>query len=60
MVLGVDVGGTKVAVGAVDGVNVLEQNEEPTLTESTEALLDGIESVVRSVIGVAGEPEARR
>jgi glucokinase len=58
VVLGVDVGGTKVAVGAVDGVNVLEQNEEPTLTESTEALLDGIESVVRSVIGVAGEPEA--
>jgi glucokinase len=58
VVLGVDVGGTKVAVAAVEGIDVLEQNEEPTVTESTEALLDGIESVVRGVMDQAGEPEA--
>lgn len=58
MVLGVDVGGTKVAVAAVDGVTVHESIEHPTLTASTEALLDGIEAAVRDVIGRAGEPEA--
>ena len=58
MVLGVDVGGTKVAVAAVEGVEVAEKQEQPTVTESTEALLDGIEAVVRPVMQSAGEPEA--
>ena len=58
VVLGVDVGGTKVAVAAVDGVTVHEATEHPTLTASTEALLDGIEAAVRDVIEQVGQPEA--
>jgi glucokinase len=58
VVLGVDVGGTKVAVAAVDGVTTHDAVEHPTVTENTDALLDGIESAVRRVIGESGEPEA--
>ena len=58
MVLGVDVGGTKVAVAAVDGVTPREAVEDPTLLESTDALLDGIEATVRRVIERVGQPEA--
>jgi glucokinase len=58
VVLGVDVGGTKVAVAAVDGVTVRESTEDPTNLGTTEALLDGIEAVVRRVIDKTGEPEA--
>ena len=42
LVLGVDVGGTKVAVAAVDGVTIREAAEDRTRTASTEELLDGI------------------
>jgi glucokinase len=58
VVLGVDVGGTKVAVAAVNGVTATHAAEHPTVTVSTDALLDGVEHVVRDVIGAAGEPEA--
>ena len=58
MVLGVDVGGTKVAVAAVDGVTATHAAEHPTVTASTDALLDGVEHVVRDVMREAGEPEA--
>jgi glucokinase len=58
VVLGVDVGGTKVAVAAVDGVTATHTAEHPTVTVSSDALLDGIEHVVRDVIAVAGQPEA--
>jgi glucokinase len=58
VVLGVDVGGTKVAVAAVDGVTVGEATEDPTATDTPEALLDGIEAVVRRVIAKVGVPEA--
>jgi len=58
VVLGVDVGGTKVAVAAVEGVNVRDSVEHPTDTSSTEALLDGIEGAVRELLGRAGEPAA--
>jgi glucokinase len=58
VVLGVDVGGTKVAVAAVDGVTARHAAEHPTVTVSTDALLDGIEHVVRQVIEAAGQPEA--
>jgi glucokinase len=56
--LGVDVGGTKVAVAAVDGVTVRSATEDPTNTSTTEELLDGIEAAVRRVIDKEGEPEA--
>jgi glucokinase len=58
VVLGVDVGGTKVAVAAVDGVTATRTREHPTVTVSTDALLDGVEHVVRDVIADAGRPEA--
>ena len=58
MVLGVDVGGTKVAVAAVDGVTVREATEDPTIKGTTEGLLDGIELAVRRVIDSVGLPEA--
>jgi glucokinase len=55
-VLGVDVGGTKVAVGAVDGSGLREVRENPTDVSGTEALLDGIEATVREVAGRVGQP----
>jgi glucokinase len=55
-VLGVDVGGTKVAVGAVDGSGLREVRETPTDVSGTEALLDGIEATVREVAGRVGQP----
>jgi len=58
VVLGVDVGGTKVAVAAVDGVTATHAVEHPTVTASTDALLDGLEHAVRTVIAEAGQPEA--
>jgi glucokinase len=58
VVLGVDVGGTKVAVAAVDGVTASHAAEHATVTSSTDALLDGVEHVVREVMREAGQPEA--
>lgn len=58
MVLGVDVGGTKVAVAAVEGVSAAHMAEHPTVLSSADALLDGVEHVVRQVIREVGEPEA--
>ena len=56
--LGVDVGGTKVAAAAVEGGQPRHAVEHPTVLDSSEALLDGIESAVREVTAAAGEPEA--
>jgi glucokinase len=58
VVLGVDVGGTKVAVAAVDGVTVSDSTEDPTVTDTTEALLDGIDAAVKRMIERVGQPEA--
>jgi glucokinase len=58
VVLGVDVGGTKVAVAAVDGVTPAHATEHATVLSSADALLDGVEHAVREVIREAGEPEA--
>jgi glucokinase len=58
VVLGVDVGGTKVAVAAVEGVATHGGIQHPTVIESTDALLDGLEATVRRVIDEVGEPEA--
>ena len=56
--LGVDVGGTKVAVGAVAGCEATEIVEHPTDTSGSAPLLDGIEAGVREVVGKVGEPAA--
>jgi glucokinase len=58
LVLGVDVGGTKVAAGAVRGASVSDHVERPTKISSTSALLDGLEATVRELISCAGEPAA--
>jgi glucokinase len=58
VVLGVDVGGTKVAVAAIDGVTVHDSVERPTVLDSTSALLDGLEETVRLLIGRVGRPTA--
>jgi glucokinase len=57
-VLGVDVGGTKVAVAAVDGARAREAIERPTELSGAEALLDGIEAAVAEMIGRVGRPAA--
>jgi glucokinase len=54
----VDVGGTKVAVAAVNGVTATHSAEHPTVTANADALLDGVEHVVRSVMRDVGDPEA--
>jgi glucokinase len=56
LVLGVDVGGTKVAAGAVADARAREKVEHPTDVTSTEALLDGIEACVKEVVEQVGEP----
>lgn len=58
MVIGVDVGGTKVAAAKVDGNECVSHVERPTELRSSEALIDQIESVVREVMEKEGEPAA--
>src|SRR3954462_1591722 len=57
-VIGVDVGGTKVAAARIDGSKCVAHVEQPTELGSSEALIEQIESVVRQVIESEGEPEA--
>jgi glucokinase len=58
LVLGVDVGGTKVAVAALRGAEPHHRIEHPTKLSSTSALLDGLEGTVRQVMAVVGTPAA--
>jgi glucokinase len=55
LVLGVDVGGTKIAAGVVEGPRARDVVESPTMLSSTEALLDGLQ---RTVVARAGQPAA--
>jgi glucokinase len=57
-VIGVDVGGTKVAAARIDGRDCVSAVEQPTELGSSEALVDQIEAVVRKVIADEGEPAA--
>jgi len=54
-VLGIDVGGTKVAVARVEGAGAHNAVEHPTDLDSTEQLLDGIAAAVAEV---GGTPDA--
>jgi glucokinase len=58
LVLGVDVGGTKVAVAALHEVDVVARAERPTVLSSSQALLDGLEATAREVIEDSGPPAA--
>jgi glucokinase len=57
-VIGIDLGGTKVAVAAVEDTQVSHLVAHPTDLSSPEALLDGIEAAAREVWAAAGTPEA--
>jgi glucokinase len=58
MVLGVDVGGTKIAVAAVEGAAARNRLEHPTRLGSTAELLEGLEATANEVISAAGRPAA--
>ena len=57
-VIGVDVGGTKVAVAAIAGTDARGLIEHPTDLASSAALLDGIEATVLEVAREMGPPAA--
>ncbi len=57
-VLGIDVGGTKIAVAAVSGTEVRHRVERSTDLTSQEALIDGIASAALEVTEAAGGVEA--
>src|SRR5258706_4193910 len=56
--LGIDVGGTKVEIAAVEGGAAVDPQQVPTPLDSAEALLDGIEALAHRVMAAHGEPTA--
>jgi glucokinase len=58
LVLGVDLSGTKVVVGAVVGREAGMVVEHPFIASGSEPLLNGIEAWVREVSSSAGDPAA--
>ena len=57
-VIGIDVGGTKVAAGRVVGARALEIAERPTDLRSADALLDELEAAAREIIERSGPVDA--
>jgi glucokinase len=57
-VLGIDVGGTKVAVARVEGARAAGKVERATELSDVDALLDGIAEIVKEVVGDGDGPEA--
>ena len=57
-VIGVDVGGTKVAAAVIENAKARESVEHPTDVSSTDALVAGIEAAVAEVSSRAGNPDA--
>ncbi|HEX8067071.1 MAG TPA: ROK family protein [Thermoleophilaceae bacterium] len=57
-VIGVDVGGTKVAAARVAGTEARGAVSHPTDLSGTGPLLDGIEAAIREVAAAEGDPEA--
>jgi glucokinase len=57
-VLGIDVGGTKIAVGAVEGATLREHVERPTELSGAGELLQGLEVAARELIDSVGQPAA--
>jgi glucokinase len=56
--LGIDVGGTKIEIAAVEGARAIDPQQIPTPLDSTDALLDGIETLTERAISQHGEPVA--
>ena len=57
-VIGVDVGGTKVAAARIAGTEVVEPVVHPTDLSGADALMAGIEAAIREVTERTGEPDA--
>src|SRR3954451_15454941 len=57
-VIGVDVGGTKVAAARVDGSDCVAFVEQPTHLDTSDGLIDQIEAVVKEVVETEGRPDA--
>jgi glucokinase len=57
-VLGIDVGGTKVEIATVVDGHAIEPMKIPTPLDSSEALIDGMETLARRVIERDGQPLA--
>jgi len=57
-VLGIDVGGTKVAVAEIDGGRVRAALERPTDVSSAPALLAGVEAAAKEIVEETGRPAA--
>ncbi|MBA3359080.1 MAG: ROK family protein [Thermoleophilaceae bacterium] len=57
-VLGIDVGGTKVAVARIEGSAAHDAVEHPTDVDGTDQLLAGIEAAVAEVVQRSGPPDA--
>ena len=57
-VIGVDVGGTKVAAARIAGTEVLDLVVHPTDLSGSDALMAGIEAAIRDGAGASGEPDA--
>jgi glucokinase len=55
-VLGIDVGGTKVAAAVVEGTEATHAVEHPTSLDSEEAVVAGIAAAAQEVIDAAGVP----
>lgn len=53
-IVGIDVGGTKVAAAVVDGVEIVARVERPTETAGAAALLDEIAALAREAVERAG------
>jgi glucokinase len=58
VVIGVDVGGTKVAAARIVGTEVLSPVVHPTDLSGSDALMAGIEAAIREVAEATEEPEA--
>ena len=56
--IGVDVGGTKVAVAKIEGREAVSAQEKPTELSSTDALIEQIEQQVKEVIDQTEKPAA--
>lgn len=58
VVIGVDVGGTKVAAARIAGTEVLDTVTHPTDLSGSDALMAGIEAAIGEVAERSGRPEA--
>jgi glucokinase len=57
-VIGVDVGGTKVAAARIAGTEVLDAVTHPTELSGSDALMAGIEAAIGEVAEASGKPDA--